>query len=93
MMTKDTVTRDIVVELINEFFHYVNEEQGEDFEDLEEDDVTQAHVNEMNADIRASQESNVPEIMWDVLTEEGIIPDDDDTMSEKFVAWYEQKHT
>lgn len=92
MMTKDTVTRDIVVEVVNEFITFWNEEQDDEVGSISIEDVTQDYINEINANIRASQESNVPELIWEVLAEENVVPDDEEA-AVRFVTWYEEHHT
>lgn len=92
MMTKDTVTRDIVAEVVNEFIAFWNDEQDDEVGVITIEEVTQDYVNEINTNIRASQESSVPELIWEVLSEEDIVPGEDG-MGERFVTWYEEHHT
>jgi hypothetical protein len=91
-MTKETLTVDQVQENINEFILFWNEERDEEVDAVAVGTITHEMIKEMNADITASQESNVPEIMFEILVDEDIVPDEDE-MKARFVEWYMEKHS
>lgn len=92
MMTKETLTAEQVVENINEFIKVWNEERDDEVDEVQPPKVTYELIKEMNADITGSQQSNVPEVIWDVLADEEVVPDDEE-MQGRFVEWYEEKHS
>lgn len=92
MMTKETLQADQVLENINEFILFWNEERDEEVDQVQVSDVSHEIIKEMNADITASQQSNVPEIIFDILADEGLVPDDDD-MKARFETWFLEKHS
>lgn len=92
MMTKETLQPDIVLENINEFIRFWNEEQEDEVDEVSSKALTYEMVKEMNEDIIASQESNVPLIIYEILSDEGLVPDLDE-MSERFEGWYLDHHS
>lgn len=93
MMTKETLTTDQVQQWVGEFVKDWNADLDRE-DDIEWGDeqqalVTQSIVEEMNTDIKASQESNVPEILMEILIDESIIPDIDG-VQEAFIDWFEK---
>lgn len=95
MMTPERVTVAFVQEQLKEYFDFKIQEDPEAVE-FDQNKITQELVNEMNEEItgfnvkEGSASSYVPRSIWTVLSDEGIVDEDDE---DDFIEWFEQNNS
>lgn len=96
MMMKETLTVDQAIEFVGEFVQDWNaDEDHEDeleFGEEQKSKINQELVDEINTNIKASQESNVAEEMIEVFLDEEVLPGLVG-IEEAFYDWFEKKFT